>query len=237
MNTHATSLSILYEDEGVIVFEKPAGVLVHAAPGHDGETMVDALISHAPHMRGVGEDPMRPGIVHRLDKLASGVMIAAKTQNAFAHLKRQFVERRVQKEYLALVYGKLPRDEGTITFPLVRSKKSGKMVAKPNGGEGKEAITHYEVIQRFKTATLLRVRIETGRTHQIRAHVRAIDHPLVGDPLYFKKHMRHIRPIKLPRIFLHAERLTIELPNGETKTFIAPLPAELSDLLQILPKP
>ncbi len=235
MTLPLSPLSILFENDDVVVFDKPAGVLVHAAPGLHEPTMVDALLAHNPKMRGIGEDPLRPGIVHRLDKLASGVMIAAKTQGAFTHLKRQFAERHAKKEYLALVYGKLPRDTGTITFPLARSKKTGKMVAKPHGEEGRDAITHYEVIRRFKIATLMHVRIETGRTHQIRAHFRAIDHPIVGDPLYGKKHMRHIRPIELPRIFLHAERLTIELPGGEIKTFTAPLPQELEALLNILP--
>jgi 23S rRNA pseudouridine1911/1915/1917 synthase len=230
-------LPILYEDDDVIVFEKPAGVLVHPAPGQKGPTIVDALVEHAPQMKTVGEDPSRPGIMHRLDKLASGLMIAAKTQPAFEHLKRQFAERKTKKEYVALVYGRLPKDTGTINFPLSRSRKTGKMIAMPKGSEeGKEAITHYEVLDRFKTATLVKVTIETGRTHQIRSHFRAIDHPLVGDPLYFKKKMKNIRRIDLPRLFLHAERLTIRLPSGETKTFTSALPVELRDLLATLPK-
>jgi len=225
-------LNILYEDNDVIVFEKPAGLLVHEAPGKHEVTVVDALAKHFPAIKKVGDNPSRPGIVHRLDKLASGVMIAAKNQKAFDFLKEQFSGRKVKKEYLVMVYGSPSQTTGTINFRLVRSKDKGRMVARPElSEEGKEAITHFEVIKKIKASTLLSVKIETGRTHQIRAHFRALNLPVVGDPLYKKTRMKNIKFIPLPRLFLHAHKLTIPLPNGETKTFVSPLPKELEEIL------
>ncbi|MFH1433855.1 MAG: RluA family pseudouridine synthase [Candidatus Uhrbacteria bacterium] len=251
----AAELDILFEDDDVIVINKPSGLLVHRANETDhSSTLVDGLLAHYPEIATVGDDPVeRPGIVHRLDKTASGVMIVAKNQEAFEHLKEQFRSRRAQKKYIALVYGKIDEAAGEINFRIGRSKRTGKMVAKPAneappsrglagsrhgkaGGKGKEAITLFEVIDRFAVATLLRVEIKTGRTHQIRAHLQAYDHPVVGDPLYKKKQMTNIRPIELGRLFLHAAKLTIELPSGETKTFEAPLPDELANLLTKLKK-
>lgn len=232
-----TKLNILFEDKDVIVFEKPAGLIVHEATDKNETTVTDALVKHSPLIKEVGDDPRRPGIVHRLDKLASGVMIAAKTQTAFEFLKKQFTEKKTKKEYLVLVYGTPGKEIGTISFRLERSKNKGRMVAKPATAEdGKEAITHFEIIKKFKTTTLLRVHIETGRTHQIRAHLRALNLPVVGDPLYKKNYMKNIKPLPLPRLFLHAHKLTIPLPNGETKTFISPLPNELEKILEILPQ-
>ncbi|MFA6132039.1 MAG: RluA family pseudouridine synthase [Patescibacteria group bacterium] len=224
-------LKVFYEDGDVIVFEKPAGIMVHEAPGKKEATIVDALVKHYPSIKKVGDNPSRPGIVHRLDKLASGVMIAAKTQAAFDFLKKQFSEHYAKKEYLVLVYGIPAKDIGTISFRLARSKNKGRMVARPADGEGKEAVTHYEVIKKIKNLAYLRVQIETGRTHQIRAHMRALNLPVVGDPLYKKTRMKNIKPLSLPRLFLHAHKLTIPLPNGETKTFVSPLPEELEKII------
>ncbi len=233
----APILDILYRDEDIIVIDKPAGLLVHQATSQDAEpTVVDAILERYPEVANVGEDPTRPGIVHRLDKDVSGVMVIARTQEMFEHLKRQFQNRTVKKEYLALVYGELPKDKGDITLRIARSKARGRMVARPESQEGKEAVTRYEVIERFKTATYIRVQILTGRTHQIRAHFKAIDHPLVGDKLYKKKQMKNIRPIKLNRIFLHAHKLTLTLKNGIRQTFTSPLPNELQEILSKLPK-
>jgi len=227
-----SKLNILYEDKDVVVFDKPAGLMVHEAPGKDEFTVVDALKKHYPPIKKVGDDERRPGIVHRLDKLASGVMIAAKTQPAFEFLKKQFSEHLARKEYLVLVYGTPTKDNGTISFRLARSKTKGRMVAQPETSEGgKEAVTHYEIIKKIKNLTLLRVQIETGRTHQIRAHLRALNLPVVGDPLYKKTRMKNIKPLSLPRLFLHAHKLTIALPNGETKTFTSPLPEELEKII------
>lgn len=239
MKIGVPELDILFEDDDVLVIDKPAGLLVHRVTEDDSSiTLVDGLLAHHPEIVTVGDEPEeRPGIVHRLDKTASGVMIIAKTQEAFEHLKEQFKSRQAKKEYTALVYGKVEDDAGEINFRIGRSKRSGKMVAKPvESEEGKEAITLFEVVDKFAKATLLKVEIKTGRTHQIRAHMQAYDHPVVGDPLYKKKQMTNIRPIALDRLFLHAAKLTIELPSGETKTFEAPLPSELTDLLNKLKK-
>lgn len=230
-------LTVLYEDEDVLVIEKQAGLVVHDAPALKTQyTLVDALLNHCPQIAEVGDDPKRPGIVHRLDKQVSGVMIVAKTQAAFEHLKTQFQERSVIKEYQALIYGQPLKDHDTIDFKIIRSKTLGRMVARPQAQEGKEAITEYTVLDRFKTATLLQVFIHTGRTHQIRVHFKAIDHPVVGDPLYKKKQMKNIRPIALDRLFLHAHKLTITLPSGEEQTFTSPIPEELTALLEALPR-
>lgn len=231
-------LEILYEDDDIIILNKPAGLIVHeAGPESADATLVDALLLHNPSIATVGEDDKRPGIVHRLDKDVSGVMVAAKTQAAYDHLKKQFQERSVTKEYLALVYGQLPKDHDEIRLKISRSKNLGRMVAKSVEEEdGKESLTVYDVLERYKTATYIKVRIETGRTHQIRVHMKAIDHPLVGDKLYMKKRMKNIRPIEMNRIFLHATRLTVTLMNGEDKTVEVPLPKELKSVLKELPK-
>lgn len=232
-------LDILHEDKNVIVINKPAGILVHRTTDIDQSvTLVDALKKHYSKIKTVGDDPdERPGIVHRLDKKASGVMIVAKNQEAFNHLKVQFKDRYAKKEYLTLVYGTPSDNAGTIDFRIGRSARTGKMVAKPaESEEGREALTDYVVEERFSTTTLLRVRIHTGRQHQIRAHMLAMDLPVVGDGLYKKKQMKNINPIELDRLFLHAAKLTITLPGGETKTFEAPLPEELENLLNDLRK-
>ena len=229
-------IRVLYEDDQVLVVFKPSGLLVHATGDREASsTLVDSIKAHFPGIVSVGENALRPGIVHRLDKDVSGVMVVAKTNEAFHDLKRQFSNREVEKEYLALAYGTLPKDHDVISLKIARSKSRKRMVARPESQEGKEAATEYDVLKRFKTATLVRVRIHTGRTHQIRAHFKGIDHPLVGDALYAKKHMRHIKPIEFPRVFLHAAKLSFALPDGTRKTVEAPVPKELTDLLETLP--
>jgi len=232
----APILEILYEDKDLMVINKPAGLVVHKAHLQDEDaTVVDGVLKHFPKIKNVGDDPSRPGIVHRLDKDVSGVMVIAKTKKAFENLKEQFKERDVKKEYLALVYGQLPRVTDRIDLKIARSKQRGRMVARTQQQEGREAITDFEVLKLYKTTSFVRVHILTGRTHQIRVHFLAIDHPLVGDKLYKKSHMKNIRPIELNRIFLHAHALTIKLLNGEEKTFTAPLPDELEHILSIQP--
>ena len=232
----APILDILYEDDDVLVINKPAGLIVHqATPQDTAVNVVDALLERNPSVAEVGDDPTRPGIVHRLDKDVSGVMVTAKTQRAFEHLKQQFQDRTVHKEYLALVYGKLSKDHDVIDLKIARSKARGRMVARPESQEGKEAKTEYDSLERFTNTSYIKVRIHTGRTHQIRVHFRAIDHPLVGDKLYKKARMKNIRPIEINRIFLHAHKLEFSLPDGERKRFEVPLPPELTELLQKQP--
>lgn len=232
----APVLEILYEDKDLMVINKPAGLVVHKAHLQDSDaTVVDGVLKHFPKIKNVGDDPSRPGIIHRLDKDVSGVMVIAKTQKAFENLKEQFKDRDVKKEYLALVYGQLPRVTDRIDLKIARSKQRGRMVARTQQQEGREAITDFEVLKLYKTTSFVRVHILTGRTHQIRVHFLAIDHPLVGDKLYKKAHMKNIRPIELNRIFLHAHALTIKLMNGEEQTFSAPLPVELEHILSIQP--
>ncbi|MBI2484687.1 RluA family pseudouridine synthase [Candidatus Uhrbacteria bacterium] len=233
------NLQILYEDADIVVVNKPAGLLVHRI--HEDDTMpnvADLLAEKFPSLRTVGDRPdLRPGIVHRLDKEASGILVVAKTQAAFTHLKEQFKTRTVEKFYNVLVYGKVSKDVGDIHFRLSRSKKTGRMAALPKDASlGREAHTEYEVMARYATATLLRIQIHTGRTHQIRSHMLALGHPVVGDKLYRRGHMRHIRPIETDHLFLHAEELSIDLPSGLRKTFHAELPKELEAILQSLHK-
>ncbi|MEK7105436.1 MAG: RluA family pseudouridine synthase [Patescibacteria group bacterium] len=223
---------ILYEDKDILVVNKPAGLLVHKVEGKDEETLADLLVKDYPELKSVGDKPERPGIIHRLDKFVSGVMVVARTQEAFDFMKAQFKERRMKKEYIALVHGHMPRPVDTIKLKIARSREKARMVARPEGQEGRDAVTHYEVTDTFKNYDLLRVQIETGRTHQIRVHMHALGHPLVGDPLY---KIKRIKSKELAdRVFLHAAKLTLTMPSGETKTFEAPMPEELVNFLPTL---
>ncbi len=225
-------LDVIYQDDDVFVINKPARLIVHQVNDQDTEhTLVDGLLEIFPEIADVGDDPTRPGIVHRLDKDVSGVMVVAKTQEMFENLKHQFQTRTVEKEYLALVYGELPKDFDEIKLRIARSRARGRMVARPESQEGKDAITQYDVIERLKKTTYVRVKILTGRTHQIRVHFQALDHPIVGDKLYKKKRMKNIKPIKLDRIFLHARKLTIKLSNKKQRSFEVDLPHELKEVL------
>lgn len=225
-------LDILFEDDDVLVINKPAGLLVHPTSASNKQvTLIDAVLKYAPSIRGVGGDPMRSGIVHRLDREASGVLIVAKNERAHRFLKEQFKTRKTDKRYTVLVLGKVADDAGTIDFPIARSSTRARMAARPRSQEGKEAVSHYDVKQRFTTTTLLDVHIETGRTHQIRAHFFAIGHPVAGDKLYVR---RGLKPLVLDRLFLHARELSLTLPNGEHKTFSAPLPSQLTQVLSEL---
>ncbi len=225
-------LDILFEDNDVLVINKPAGLLVHpTAAAQKPVTLIESILKYAPHIRGVGGDPMRSGIVHRLDREASGVMIVAKNERAHRFLKEQFKTRKTDKRYTVLVLGKVADEAGTIDFPIARSSTRARMAARPHSQEGKEAVSHYDVKQRFTTTTLLDVHIETGRTHQIRAHFFAIGHPVAGDKLYVR---RGLKPLALDRLFLHARELSLTLPNGEHKTFSAPLPPQLTQVLSEL---
>ncbi len=231
----APVLDVVYEDDDLLVINKPAGLLVHEALKDEHRaTVVDGLLERSPEIAHVGDDPTRPGIVHRLDKDVSGLMVVAKTQEAFEALKRQFQGRTVHKEYLALVYGTLPKETDTIALKIARSKEKGRMVARTGLQDGKEAITQYDVLKRFSTATYVRVNILTGRTHQIRVHLQAIGYPIVGDKLYKVRSMK-FREIPLPRLFLHSHKLSIRLMDGHEKHFMAPLPEDLETVLRTLP--
>ncbi|MFH1425944.1 MAG: RluA family pseudouridine synthase [Candidatus Kerfeldbacteria bacterium] len=230
----AVDIPILYEDDDIIVINKPNTVLTHPAHDKSEWTVAHFLLKHCPGVEGVGEDPDRPGIVHRLDKKASGVMVAAKNQEAFEKMKEQFMDRRVQKEYRAIVHG-VPADEtGVVRFKLARSTtKNGKMAARPeHQEEGRDAWTEYDVLEtRNKRYALLAVRIKTGRQHQIRAHMAAIGHPIVGDRKYVTKDWATDK--EYPRMFLHAYRLAFAHPRtGEPVEFIAPLPEEFNIFLK-----
>jgi 23S rRNA pseudouridine1911/1915/1917 synthase len=218
------ALEVLFENADVLVVNKPAGLLVHPTLASREATLMDAVLKYDPKIKGVGGDLHRSGIVHRLDREASGVMIIARHDKAHRFLKDQFKNRLTEKHYSVLVLGKVAEPYGTINFPIARSSTRSRMAARPLSQEGKEAITHYAISQRFTTSTLLEVRIETGRTHQIRAHFFALGHPVAGDTLYVR---RDLKPLKLDRLFLHAKALTVTLPDGEQKTFEAPLPHDL----------
>jgi 23S rRNA pseudouridine1911/1915/1917 synthase len=214
-------LEIIAETTNYIVLNKPAGLLVHKTDTSHEPTLVDALLAHIPIIKEVGENQTRPGIVHRLDREASGVMVVAKTQAMFGHLKEQFASRTVQKTYTTLVHGVLTKDEDEITLAIGRSEHGGRMAARPASQEGKESITRYEVVKRFVNFTLVLAFPLTGRTHQIRAHFHAIGHPIAGDPLYRTKKQKEKM---IPRLMLHATKLSFTDLAEKTHTFESPLP-------------
>lgn len=225
-------LTIVYEDDDVIVIDKPAGLVVHPAAGHAGGTLVNAVLSHVPDLEGVGGE-IRPGIVHRLDKDTSGLMIVAKHDRALHFLQAQFKSRTVKKVYVALVEGVVEPREGVIDAPIGRSRNHRKKMAVTD--EGRSARTRYRVMHVFDDPPLSLIECypETGRTHQIRVHFAWLRHPLVGDTVYGRLTPRY----ELARHFLHAASLSLTLPNGEAHTFSSPLPIELQQLLDRLTNP
>lgn len=246
--------TIIFENNDYLVVNKPAGLIVHGGPGIEEPVMTDWLHSHYPDIINVGDDPLRPGLVHRLDKEASGLMVIAKTDKAFKYFKKQFQNRKIIKKYTALVYGSISKDDDTINFPIKRSSDGYKMAAlpvssgtigdknKPNNrdrgtlkaqDESKEAITEFSVVKRFINYTLLDITIKTGRTHQIRVHFYAYGHPLLGDPLYWTKKTKvKNQKVNLGRIFLVSRELSFKDPSGEKQSFTIDLPKELKDFLQ-----
>ncbi len=224
----AIPLTVVYEDSDVLVIDKPAGMVTHPAPGHEHGTVVNAVLAHAPEVHINGS--IRPGIVHRLDKDTSGLLIVAKNERALAILAAQFQERRTVKRYIALVDGEIDPDEGTIDVPIGRDPRARQRMAPLR--EGRSAISHFQVRERFVGHTLADVRIETGRTHQIRVHLAFIGHPVTGDVVYGESRVAARLPLE--RQFLHAAELGLTLPNGEWHDFTAPLPAELEETLAIL---
>ncbi len=220
----AMPLSILYEDDDLLVVDKPAGLPVHPAPGHPSHTLVNAILSHFPHLADIG-DSLRPGVVHRLDKDTSGVMLVAKNSRAQADLAQQFKTHSVSKAYLVLVKGKLTPENGVIEASIGRDPRNRKRMAVVTGG--REARTEYRVIKYIEDYTLLEVRPETGRTHQIRVHFSAIGYPVVGDKIY------GVKSPYLSRQFLHASRLGFKLPStGKYVEFKSELPPDLAQALK-----
>ena len=213
-------LDIVYEDDDLLVINKPKGLVVHPAPGHPDGTLVNALLHHCgDSLSGIGGEK-RPGIVHRLDKDTSGLLLVAKNDQSQLALSRQLQERQMEKHYRALVEGNLREDSGRIDQPIARSKKDRKKMA--IDPEGRPSITDWTVLARGRNVTLLDVHILTGRTHQIRVHMKSIGHPVCGDPIYGSG-----RGAKVPRLMLHAYTLAFTHPRtGERMTFTAPLPEE-----------
>jgi 23S rRNA pseudouridine1911/1915/1917 synthase len=222
-------LNIVYEDECLVVVDKPPGMVVHPAPGHSTGTLVNALLHHCPDLTGIG-GVERPGIVHRLDKDTSGLVLVAKTETAHRSLARQFKQRTIQKVYLALVRGIVKAHSGVIDLPIGRHKIHRKKMA-PRKEGGREATTAYEVIAHYGHFTYLRLYPKTGRTHQIRVHVASLGHPVIGDTTYGGK--LDEKYMKMPRQALHAHKLEIVHPlSQETKIFVAPLPHDMDFYLQ-----
>jgi 23S rRNA pseudouridine1911/1915/1917 synthase len=233
--------TVLHESDDVIVIDKPVGLLVHADGKTDAPTVVDWFLARCPESQGVGEQANdqagneldRSGIVHRLDRETSGVMILAKTQKAYEHLKYQFQERLVLKEYRALVYGRINDRWGTINRPIGRSVKDYRRRSAERGAKGvlREAITDFERVGmgEFNDEPFTYVKLfpKTGRTHQLRAHLRAIDRPIVGDKLYAAHLAERSNNLDLDRLALHAHILEIMLPNKQTERFIAPVPQSM----------
>lgn len=221
-------LDIVYEDDDVIVVNKPQGMVVHPAPGHPNHTLVNALLYHSPLSTINGE--FCPGIVHRIDKDTSGLLMIAKNDLAHRSLAAQLKAKTNQREYVALVHGVIKQDAGTINAPIGRSKKDRKKQAVVS--DGRHAVTHFKVLHRFRHYTLVSCRLETGRTHQIRVHMKSIGHPLAGDPLYGPR-----KTLPGRGQYLHARLLGFKHPRtGKELVFTAPLPEYFQQMLDKLKK-
>jgi len=223
-------LDIIFENDDLIVVNKPAGMVVHPAAGHASGTLVNAVLGYDPDMEGIGGEE-RPGLVHRLDKETSGLIVLAKNERAHNWLQEQFRLRKVEKVYLALVDGKPPTPSGRVEASIGRDPRHRKKMAIVQASKGREAVSEYKTLESFKDHTLLEFHPHTGRTHQIRLHCLFLGCPIVGDSIYGKKKIT----VDITRHFLHAAKLTIVLP-GETspKTFEAELPEELKQALNDL---
>lgn len=223
-------LTIVYEDADIIVIDKPQGMVVHPAVGNYSGTLVNALLYHVDDLSGIGGEK-RPGIVHRLDKDTSGLLVVAKNDRSHVALQRQLAERTMKREYVAVVHGSFKEDKGTINAPIARHPiRRKEMAVRP---EGRTAVTHYEVEERFSGFTVVCLHLETGRTHQIRVHMAHIGHPVVGDPVYGPKKAKFV----LPGQALHARKLGLIHPvSGEHLTFESDIPTAFKNLLQDLRK-
>lgn len=248
-NTIHKEPEVIFENENCLVINKPAGLAVHPATNIKESTLRDWILNRYPELISIGEDESRPGIVHRLDMSVSGLMVIAKSQKAYENLKKQFQKRTVGKKYTALVHGQVSKEDDVIDFQIKRSKDGYKMAAMPRNTEdlllrrnpknrdqgnlsgffkSKDALTEFEVKQRFVNYTLLKVKITTGRTHQIRVHLFAYGHPLAGDHLYFTKKTKvKNEKMALNRIFLYSDFLSFTDLDGEKLKFELEMPIEL----------
>ncbi len=240
MEAEVIPLKVLYEDRHLIVVDKPAGMVVHPGAGNDSGTLVNALLHRCPDLAGIG-GVLRPGIVHRLDKDTSGILVVAKDDLAHRFLSEQFKKHTAKREYRGIVFGQLP-DQGRVDAPIGRHPaQRKKMSARPR--KGREARTYWRVLERFRSFNLAEFRLETGRTHQIRVHLSSIGHPILGDPLYGgRKRLASIEPLplrqglqKMRRQALHAATLGFVHPaTGETLEFSSPLPGDLAEAIALL---
>lgn len=230
LQPEAIPLDIIFENDDLMVVNKPAGMVVHPAAGHGQGTLVQAALAHAPEMEGIGGE-QRPGVVHRLDKNTSGLILLAKNDRTHHMLQEQFRQRKVHKVYLALVDGRPPSPTGRIEAAIGRDPGERKLMAVVSELKGRPARSDYRTLASYPAHTLLEVQPLTGRTHQIRLHLAFIGCPVAGDTVYGKRHSS----IPLQRHFLHAARLTIRLPGeDQPRCFEAPLPPELDQILQTL---
>jgi len=246
-------LDIRYEDESLLIVHKPAGMVVHPSFGHWTGTLIHGLLWHCEHLPAPGKapEPIRPGLVHRIDKDTSGLLVVAKEEYAMAHLSKQFFDHTTDREYHAIAWGDIPKDKGTITGEVGRSKTDRKKFHNyPDGsGKGKPAITHYEVLERYGSMTLVKCKLETARTHQIRVHMKHLGHPLFSDVFYggdrilaggkTKKYQQFIKNCFaiLPRRALHAKTLAFDHPQtGDRMTFDSEWPEDFQHLIEKLRK-
>ena len=233
-------LHVVYEDEDLLVVNKPAGMVVHPGAGNPENTLVNALLAHCESLSGIG-GVQRPGIVHRLDKDTSGLLLAAKNDLAHQSLSAQLARRAISRRYLALAAGVFSAGSGTVNLPLGRHRLHRRKMA-VDRERGRPALTRYQVLERFREAALLELELETGRTHQIRVHMACIGHPLLGDRLYGRRNKVCLRDEQgrrretvVPRQMLHAARLSFQHPrDGRTIVCRAPLPADVRWLLEAL---
>lgn len=226
------ALTIIHEDDAVLVVDKPAGMVVHPGAGHARGTLAAAVLAHAPEIAGVG-GPRRPGIVHRLDRGTSGLLVIAKTQMAYEALTAQLEGRTVRRRYLAVVHGRVGLAEGLVEAPIGRDPLHRKRMAIRPAGKGKQAVTRYRVLERYPRHTLLEARLETGRTHQIRVHMASLGHPVIGDETYGRG--RAESPVPLEGLALHAAGLGFVHPvTGKRLEFTASPPPRMEHLLSHL---
>lgn len=234
---------IIHNHPDFLIINKPAGLIVHGADHIEEKTLADFLVEKYPDLKKIGEDPDRPAIVHRLDKEASGLMVIPKNQDFFDSLKKQFGKRTIKKEYTALVHGAIEKESDLIKFPIKKSAKGYKMAAVPEGYKNlpsskfkaKIAITEFKVLEKFINFSLLKVKIKTGRTHQIRVHLFAYNHPLVGDKLYsIRKYEIQEKKVSLNRVFLVASSLSFLDLDDKVQKFEIDLPIELEKVLKII---